>query len=91
MYLSDFYIHHPKASPVVNAAKLKRIYSYGAGTGRVLVKHHYPLWFKAKFVVLPLVGTVVSLASFNHAQARVRWNRCRGQRYGLMAREDIAA
>jgi glycosyltransferase involved in cell wall biosynthesis len=90
LYLSSFYVHHPKPNPAITTDKLRRIYSYGAGAGRVLQKHHYPLWFKAKFVFVPLAGTFVSLASLNHGQARVRWNRCLGQKFGLMAPTDTA-
>lgn len=38
---------------------IDRAYTYGRGVGRVMRKHHYPLWFVAYYWLRPLVGSLV--------------------------------
>lgn len=83
-YVTDLFVRHPPSDPSINPKMLARTYSYGAGMGRVLSKHHYPLWFKARSLTRPLAGAALSLARLNVQRARLHWSRCLGRGYGML-------
>ena len=76
-------IHSP-AVPPYNDKAVRKAYAYGCGMGRVIRKHRMPLWFKAKYLVRPLGGAVLSLAGLNPGKAKFRWNTYRGRLRGLL-------
>lgn len=74
---------HPEGVPPYDAKARRKAYAYGAGMGRVLWIHDMPLWFKAKWLIRPLGGAVLSLARANRPQAGFRWNTFAGRLRGL--------
>ena len=65
-----------------DARVLRRGRSYGQGMGRVLAKHSYPLWFRARCVFRPLAGTI-SLTTLRFGKAAYHWQVCVGRLVGL--------
>jgi glycosyltransferase involved in cell wall biosynthesis len=63
----------------------RKAFSYGCGMGRVLRMHKMPLWFKAKWLVRPLGGAMLSAAALSLPKARFRWCTFRGRLKGLLA------
>lgn len=81
-YAPDVTVHHPRPAMEINAYVLQRAYSYGCGMGRVLVKHRYPLWFRARALLRPLGGAMVSLYR-SVPQANFYWHRFAGRARGM--------
>jgi len=84
-YATSLFVRHPPSDLSITPKILERTYSYGAGMGRVLSKHHYPLWFKARALTRPLMGAALALARLNVQRARLHWSRCLGRGYGMLA------
>jgi glycosyltransferase involved in cell wall biosynthesis len=84
-YRPDLFVRHPPSEQTITPKMLQRTYFYGAGMGRVLRKHHYPLWFKARSLTRPLLGAALALVSLKPMRARLHWSRCMGRSRGLLA------
>jgi glycosyltransferase involved in cell wall biosynthesis len=82
-YRPTLVVHHPHPEAFIDQRVIERAYSYGCGMGRVLSKHHYPLWFKARALIRPLGGGVLSLARLNLPKALMQWRRCAGRMAGM--------
>jgi glycosyltransferase involved in cell wall biosynthesis len=76
-------VFHPSTVPPYDARAARKAYSYGCGMGRVLREHRMPLSMKARWLVRPLGGAVISLAGLDVPKARYRWNTFRGRARGL--------
>ena len=85
-YTPDLIVHHPHPEEIINDKTLTRTFAYGCGMGRVLSKHHYPLWFKARSLIRPLGGAALYLTKFSKPKAELHWIRCIGRVRGLCAR-----
>lgn len=90
VYAPELTVRHPNPEITIDKRVLKRAYAYGCGMGRVLAKHHYPLWFKARSLVRPLGGALLSLSGLKATRAILHWNRCIGRLRGLRASEEVA-
>jgi GT2 family glycosyltransferase len=86
LYQPGLAVHHPHPELNIDSRIIQRAYSYGCGMGRVLTKHQYPFWFKARAVVRPLGGGIVSLARLNLPKAMLHWRRCVGRMSGMRNR-----
>lgn len=84
-YEPDVVVLHPWRTPPYDERAMRRAYSYGCGMGRTLKKHRMPLWFKAKWLLRPLGGAVLSLPQRKLPQAMYRWNTFRGRLRGLLS------
>jgi glycosyltransferase involved in cell wall biosynthesis len=84
-YRPDLFVRHPPSEQTITPKMLQRTYFYGAGMGRVLSKHDYPLWFKARALSRPLLGAALALASLRPMRARLHWLRAKGRSRGLLA------
>jgi glycosyltransferase involved in cell wall biosynthesis len=82
-YLPQLVVHHPNPQARADAPTLSKTYAYGRGMGRVLRKHGYPAWYKARAVVRPLGGALLSLAHLALPEAALRLSRGRGRLRGL--------
>lgn len=60
-YLPEVRIYHPNSLASYDKRVLKKARTYGAGMGRVVRKHGYPTWFKAKILLRPIGGALLSL------------------------------
>jgi glycosyltransferase involved in cell wall biosynthesis len=87
-YSPTLVVYHPDPTQGYDARVLRRGRSYGQGMGRVLAKHSYPLWFRARCVFRPLAGTVLSLTTLRFGKAAYHWQVCVGRLVGLRARAD---
>ena len=84
-YNPCFVVYHPQSVQTYDAKSIERGYSYGAGMGRVLRKHRFPLWFVAYLLIRPLGGALLSFAGFNIAKARYHWSIFRGRLSGWLS------
>ena len=84
-YEPDVEALHPWRTPPYDERAMRRAYTYGCGMGRTLKKHRMPLWFKAKWLIRPLGGAVLSLPRQRLPQAKYRWNTFRGRLRGLLS------
>lgn len=78
-------VFHPSPVPPYDAKARTKAYSYGSGMGRILYTHEMPVWFKAKWLVRPLCGTVLSAMSLKFGKAGYHWNIFRGRLKGLVS------
>ncbi len=83
LYQPALTVHHPHPESIIDDRVIRKAYSYGCGMGRVLRKHDYPFWFKARAVVRPLGGGLLSLARMNLPKAMLHWQRSAGRMSGL--------
>ncbi|HEY6882388.1 MAG TPA: glycosyltransferase family A protein [Polyangiales bacterium] len=84
-YFPDLVIGHPWKESLLDARAIRKAYDYGAGMGRVLTKHHYPLSFKLRSIVLPVLGAVSAVCKLDLPLARQRVQRARGRFFGMVA------
>ena len=82
-YYPDIVIGHPPFLASYDARASRKAYSYGCGMGRVLRNHRTPLRLKARWLVRPLGGTVLSIATFRLAKALFHFSTFRGRLKGL--------
>lgn len=82
-YEPDLIVFHPSPVPPYDEKALLKTYSYGSGMGHVLSKHKMPLWFKAKWLIRPLGGALLSMADRKPPEARYRWSTFKGRLRGL--------
>lgn len=82
-YDPDLKVFHSSPVPPYDAKARFKAYSYGSGMGHVLRVHNMPMWFKAKWLVRPLGGTVLSAMSLRLGKAGYHWNIFRGRFRGL--------
>ena len=87
-YSPTLVVYHPDPTQGYDARVLRRGRSYGQGMGRVLAKHSYPLWFRARCVFRPLAGTILSLTTLRFGKAAYHWQVCVGRLAGLRASAD---
>lgn len=84
-YDPDVVVVHPWRTPPYDERAMRRAYSYGCGMGRTLKKHRMPPWFKAKWLIRPLGGAVLSLLSLRLPEAKYRWKTFKGRLRGLLS------
>jgi glycosyltransferase involved in cell wall biosynthesis len=75
-------VHHPRITPMFDAASAARAESYARGMGRVLRKHGYPWWFVLYQGARPLGGALISAVTGRLAKARYHHAILRGRRQG---------
>ncbi len=82
-YLDDLTVFHPNNAWPIDEQVVRRAWSYGAGMGRVLRKHNYPVLFKTRCLVRPLLGAALAAAAGDRALRRVRMATLAGRYFGL--------
>jgi glycosyltransferase involved in cell wall biosynthesis len=78
-------VFHPPALPPYNEKAVPKGYAYGCGMGRMLQKHKLPLWFKAKHLIRPLGGAVLSVFGLKFLEAKYRWSVFKGRLRGMLS------
>ena len=68
-----------------NAKYTRKAYSYGCELGCRLIKHKMPLQFKAKWIVRPLGGVMLSLVELGLRGAKHRGNIFGSKLRGLLS------
>ena len=81
-YFPDLKVFHPQKTQVYDAATIERARVYGAGLGRVLKKHRYPLWYIFYMLLRPVGGVVISLLMFRRGKACYHSGVLRGRLRG---------
>jgi glycosyltransferase involved in cell wall biosynthesis len=84
-YYPDIVIGHPPFTTLYDAKASRKAYFYGCGMGRVLRNHKTPLRFKAKWLIRPLGGTVLSITGLKPAKALYYFNTFRGRLRGILS------
>jgi len=79
-------VHHPEPVVAYDERALARAYKYGAGMGRVLRKHSYPLWFVAYQWMRPLGGVLLAILKGERSRACYHYQVFRGRIRGWCAR-----
>lgn len=59
-YFPELFVYHPQKTHRYDSATIVRARVYGAGMGRVLSKHMYPVSFVGYMLFRPLVGVTIS-------------------------------
>lgn len=80
----QLFVHHPDPYPSYDRRAFNKARNYGAGVGRVVRKHNYPIWFKLKILVRPLAGALLSLATLRANKAVYHLSTFRGRLQGLL-------
>ena len=84
-YDPEIVVIHPPVTALPHTEASQKAYQYGCGMGRVLLKHKAPLRSKAKWLIRPLGGTVLSLISLKPAKARLHYNSFKGRLRGMLS------
>jgi GT2 family glycosyltransferase len=82
-YRPDLLVFHPNGSAHANASTLAKAFHYGAGMGRVLVKHSLPLTQRARALARPLAGSLWAACLGDTDRSRLRWSTARGRLSGM--------
>jgi GT2 family glycosyltransferase len=91
-YYPGLSVRHPDKTDPINGVVYSRATSYGAGMGRVLAKHQYPLPFCVRSLARPLFGAGIAALQLQFALSRMRLHTAQGRLAGLIAgfRDDGA-
>lgn len=84
-YSPSVVVRHPLPSEVPNRLAPSTGRGYGRGMGRVLAKHGFTPVDAAKFVLRPLIGSLVALCHGDRRLARFRLSVSVGRQEGYMA------
>ena len=82
-YVPAIRVYHPEKTMVFDSTTNERARGYGAGLGRVLQKHRYPMWFILYMLLRPLGGIVFSGLTFRFRKAYYHYCVLCGRRRGL--------
>lgn len=85
-YYTDILIYHPDPFASGYKKSLHRAYSYGCGFGYVLKKHNYSLLIKAKYLLRPFLGFLLSSFYLNFDKAKFHFKVFQGRASGLFTR-----
>jgi glycosyltransferase involved in cell wall biosynthesis len=86
-YDSSLLVYHPQLIRLMDARECARGRAYARGTGYVLRRHSYPVWFPLYQITRSLGGTVVSVLRLDLAGARFRLNILIGRTWGWIAND----
>mgnify|MGYP000747458764 CR=1 FL=1 len=81
-YNPNVVVYHPQHVKRYNSQAFSRAYSYGAGIGRVLRKHRYPLWFVLYEWARSGGGGLISLLKGRLGKARFHLSALHGKVVG---------
>jgi glycosyltransferase involved in cell wall biosynthesis len=84
LYIPAIKVCHDDPWLFSSRTPLPRWLAYSRGFGRILRKHHYPLWFVVYQVSRPLGGTLLALMRGRVAQVRYHAMASRGRLQGWM-------
>lgn len=84
-YDPSFGVYHPPGISSYDDRAARRAFLYGGGIGRVLRKHRFPLWYRARALVRPLGGSLLALLGGQPGKARFHWQAFRGRLRGMTA------
>lgn len=84
-YLPEHVVHHPETGLLFDETSRRKGFHYGAGMGRVLRKHRYPLWYRGRAVLRPFGGACLAAAKGRFAETQFYLARALGRLKGLTA------
>lgn len=76
-------IHHPRKEDIIDGSSINRVYKYGCGCGYVLMKNKASLMIKFRFIIRPLMGTLLALLYLKKQLAAKRWYTFLGRIKGM--------
>ncbi|MBL8659733.1 MAG: glycosyltransferase family 2 protein [Rhodospirillales bacterium] len=83
-YRPALFVHHPNPYAVYDRRTIRKARSYGAGMGRVVRRHAYPVWFKLRMLARPLAGALLSVATLKPGKAMFHLSTFLGRLRGLL-------
>jgi glycosyltransferase involved in cell wall biosynthesis len=86
-YESSLLVYHPRLIRLMDARECARGRAYARGTGCVLRRHGYPVWFPLYQITRSLGGAIVSALRLDFAGARFRLNILIGRTWGWIAND----
>jgi glycosyltransferase involved in cell wall biosynthesis len=87
-YDSSLLVYHPQLIRLMDARECARGRAYARGTGHVLRRHGYPVWFPLYQITRSLGGAALSAMRLDIATARFRLNILIGRTWGWIAKES---
>jgi glycosyltransferase involved in cell wall biosynthesis len=81
----DLIVNHPNPVLTYDHRAQSRAFRYGCGTGGVLKKHRYPLWFVGYLLFRPFGGALFSVLSGRFAKSRFHWAALEGRIRGWVS------
>jgi glycosyltransferase involved in cell wall biosynthesis len=78
-------VYHPDPVRVFNDQTIRRAFEYGCGAGRVIKKHHYPLWFKLNVLLRPFAAAFAWLLLARFMRSRFYFASLTGRIVGLFS------
>lgn len=81
-YCPDLKIGHRNPVSSYDLAAVNRGFIYGCGMGRVMEKHGYPGWFVVYYLLRPLGGLLLAIATGSTGKSRYYWSVFRGRLWG---------
>lgn len=82
-YAPDLKIHHPDPVGPFGDGVQKRALGYGRGLGYVLEKHGYPLWYKGRVLLRPLVGALLGVVQGKKGKVAFYFYTFKGRLEGM--------
>lgn len=90
-YLPELHIFHPSPKMRDYSQLTERAYKYGAGIGRVWRKHNFPISLVGYYLLRPIGGALISLATGKPAKAKYHWRSFQGRYRGWASKYDFRA
>ncbi|MFC1568319.1 glycosyltransferase family 2 protein [Candidatus Margulisiibacteriota bacterium] len=84
-YEPEFLVYHPDPVQAFDDQAIKRAYEYGCGAGRVIKKHHYPLWFKLSVLLRPFMAALAWLLTARLKRSQFYFASLKGRIIGLLS------
>jgi len=88
-YCPDLKIGHLDPARNYDSAAVNRGFSYGCAMGRMMDLHNYPVWFVAYYLLRPLGGSLLALATGRIGKTRYYWSVFRGRLYGWITSKRL--
>jgi len=84
-YDTSIIVCHPIEIAYDNNTIMK-VFKYGAGMGRVIRKHKYPIWFVINILLRPLVGSILALMLGHFEKSKYYYSMFRGRYCGYFSK-----
>lgn len=89
-YNPELVIFHPEKEKILTDETIKRALYYATGTGYVLRKNNYPLWYCLYYMLRPLIGALLSLCKGNRKKIKLHLTKFYGRLIGFKSYNDLA-
>src|SRR5207245_2489502 len=84
-YVPEITVFHPNKDAQLDVQMIGKAMKYGCGMGRMLVKHGYPLRYRAKVLLRPVLGCLLAALQLRPTLSRFRWAKAVGRFRGMVS------